>query len=156
MGLVCCRESSGGVAWTSEQAASSRVQAGRKQPPSGSGQRGGGALAGSLMLLLGLLSGLQSISQENKRESTAGMVWGVGMLPGHRLRVPSQKPMTRVAQVSGSELFQPALLRGQWPSVCLLSPRLQRCPRAPAEGLRSQPARKAKVFWAWLQLTALL
>lgn len=50
------------------------------------GQRVGRNLSGSLLLLLGLLSGLQCISQEN-RASAAGMVWGFGMLAEHRLRV---------------------------------------------------------------------
>lgn len=73
------------------------MQAGRKQLLQVVGQRGGRSLSGSLLLLLALLSGLQSISQENKRESAAGMVSEVGMLPEHRLRVSSQKPMTHVA-----------------------------------------------------------
>ena len=156
MGLVCCRESSGGVAWTSEQAASSKVQAGRKQPPSGSGQRrrGGPCWVSHASSWPPLWAATDTPGKQTRKCSWDGVggwdaAWAQAESPFSKAG-DSCGPGLRVRAVLASPPEGPVVIGV--PSV----PKAPTLSRVPAGGLRSQPARKAKVFWARLQLTALL
>lgn len=142
MGLVYCKESSGDLPglWTSNQATSSRVQAGRKQLPSGSEaeRRETPVWVSATSFCLPLWAAVY-VSQENKRGRAAGMAWGIWMLAEHRLKVSSQKPITNVAPgprvraVQGSKWKRgkvQAILAEE--PVCLLGQRFQCCPSAEA------------------------
>lgn len=117
MGLVCCKESSGDLAglWPGHPTwvlpPGCRVLEGSSCLQI-QGQRGGRSLSLSQSLLFVFLSGLQSISQKNKRESAARWLAGFGcwLSTGWEFLLKSQLLMW--PQDPGSELFKAAHGRG--------------------------------------------